>query len=56
MTVETIGWLAFLLVAGVLATDIWRVAGVFAALRALGLKILKSLEVTWPSRFQSARR
>ncbi|HXK53429.1 MAG TPA: AzlD domain-containing protein [Hyphomicrobiales bacterium] len=33
MTVETIGWLAFLLVAGVLATDIWRVAGVFAALR-----------------------
>lgn len=33
MTVETIGWLAFLLVAGVLATDFWRVLGVFAALR-----------------------
>lgn len=33
MTVETVGWLVFLLVAGVVATDFWRVVGVFAALR-----------------------
>jgi hypothetical protein len=33
MTMETTGWLVFLLVAGVVATDFWRVAGVFAALR-----------------------
>lgn len=33
MAAEGYGWLVMLFVAGTLATDIWRVIGVFAALR-----------------------
>lgn len=33
MSGETWQWMVFLLIAGTLATDIWRVIGVFAALR-----------------------